>query len=916
MLIALLGAATPFAPAATISWTNTASGNWNAATNWSPNQVPGVADDAIIAVAGDVTVTVSSSVTIRSVQCSNHLVIASGTFRAVAGPSVVQGQLWMTNGAVLSATGALTSFTATGPVNANGSGFEVIGGADISLPNLVAYSKGASCGGVSWRATGTGSLLDFSGLVSITGGGCAAVQIQALNGGTVSLPQLVTLNEGLTSFLADGTNSSVHLGVLSESLGTSRLHSFEARNAGLISMPQFPGGQTTKVILQSGGTMDVAQLRELNGFTVSGMAVNFSALTNLTTGNITVQGGAVVNAPNLTAHQHGTGCEVDTWEVEGVGSVLNLSGLTNLAGPACGSLALAATSGGTFILSNLPAIAEGTLYFRATGTNSLLDLGALGESPEATRTLSFEARSGGVISMPEFHGGPTVQVTLESGGVLPAAQMRELNGFTVSGMAVDFSALTNLTPGNVLASGGAVVTVPHLRSHTGRTGCFASTWEARGAGSLLDLPALTNLAGRACGTHEIKAAAGGRVNLNQLPALSDGNLAFVADGTNSVVDLSALRESLAASRSVSFTVRNGGVILMPIMEGGPTVTVTVESGGQLAVAQMRLLSGLTVSGTTLELPLITNLFSGNLIVRNGGVLRLPNLFRHEQESRCSVSTWEVSGAGSVLDLSSLTNVTGNGCGELAIKALAGGMADLSNLQTISEGRLSFLADGTNSVVDLAALITSLATARSVSLEVRSGGTIAAPQFTGGPTVAITLRPQGQMPVAQLTRLAGITVSATAAAFSSLTNFDGGALVVTNGATVTASKLLSYARGDSCAPHTWLVRDAGSVADFSGLGQLTSGACAWLDVQALNGGQLYLDHVTNLIGGTIHVLSSGAGSVIGLRALGNYLNPGADSRLTATNGGTILLNDQPFFLSGVAVAFAAGSPGLPQINFGG
>ncbi|MCL4789432.1 MAG: hypothetical protein KJ070_22030, partial [Verrucomicrobia bacterium] len=676
------------------------------------------------------------------------------------------------------------------------------------------------------------------------------------------------------------------------------------------------GGPTVQMTLESGGVLPAAQMRELNGFTVSGMAVDFSALTNLTTGNVAVQVGAVVSAPNLTAHRHGTGCEVDTWEVNGAGSVLNLSSLTNLAGPSCGSLALAATSGGTLILSNVPTIAEGTLHFRATGTNSFLNLSALGESPTVTRTLSFEARSGGVISMPQFFGGPTVQMTLESGGVLPAAQMRELNGFTVSGMAVDFSALTNLTPGNILVSGGGVVTTPQLKDHTNGSTCFFSTWEARGAGSLLDLSALTSLAGSTCGTLEIKAAGGGRVNVNQLPALNDGNLAFVAEGTNSVVDLSALRESLAATRGVSFTVRNGGAILMPVMEGGPTVTVTVESGGQLAVAQMRLLSGLTVSGTTLELPLITNLFSGNLIVRIGGVLRLPNLFRHEQENHCLVSTWEVSGAGSVLDLSSLTNLTGNSCGELAIKALAGGTADLGNLQTISEGRLSFLADGANSLVDLAALVTSLATARSVSLEARSGGTIAAPQFTGGATVAVTLRSPSQMPVAQLTRLAGMTVGGMAANFSSLTNFDGGALVVTNGAMVTAGSLLTYARGDSCVPNTWLVRDAGSVADFSALGQLTSGACASLNVQVLNGGQLYLDHVTNLIGGTIHVLSSGTGSVVGLRALGNYLNPLAESRLTATNGGTILLNDQPFFLSGVAVAFAAGSPGLPQVNLGG
>ncbi len=38
--------------AASITWTNTASGGWNTAANWNPNQVPGTNDTAIITNAG------------------------------------------------------------------------------------------------------------------------------------------------------------------------------------------------------------------------------------------------------------------------------------------------------------------------------------------------------------------------------------------------------------------------------------------------------------------------------------------------------------------------------------------------------------------------------------------------------------------------------------------------------------------------------------------------------------------------------------------------------------------------------------------------------------------------------------------------------------------------------------------------
>src|SRR5664280_2071004 len=54
------------AEGATINWTNTASGGWNTATNWNPNQVPGATDTAIITNAG-VTVTLDISPTVGGI---------------------------------------------------------------------------------------------------------------------------------------------------------------------------------------------------------------------------------------------------------------------------------------------------------------------------------------------------------------------------------------------------------------------------------------------------------------------------------------------------------------------------------------------------------------------------------------------------------------------------------------------------------------------------------------------------------------------------------------------------------------------------------------------------------------------------------------------------------------------------------
>ena len=49
--------------ASAINWTNIAGGNWSVAANWSPNQVPGSADDAVITNAGTYTVTLDTSPT-------------------------------------------------------------------------------------------------------------------------------------------------------------------------------------------------------------------------------------------------------------------------------------------------------------------------------------------------------------------------------------------------------------------------------------------------------------------------------------------------------------------------------------------------------------------------------------------------------------------------------------------------------------------------------------------------------------------------------------------------------------------------------------------------------------------------------------------------------------------------------------
>src|ERR1019366_527417 len=110
------------AAADTITWTNTTSGGWNTAANWSPNTVPGSPDTAIITNAG-VTVSLNGATTIGAIILGTN------------GPGAV----------TLSLVGQ--TLTLNGPLTVNPSGsFTVDSGA------LVGYTNAVLNGTVGWTA--------------------------------------------------------------------------------------------------------------------------------------------------------------------------------------------------------------------------------------------------------------------------------------------------------------------------------------------------------------------------------------------------------------------------------------------------------------------------------------------------------------------------------------------------------------------------------------------------------------------------------------------------------------------------------------------------------------------------------------------------------------------------------------------
>jgi hypothetical protein len=110
----------PVVWAASITWTNSSGGNWNVADNWSPNQVPGAADIALINTPGTYVVNVNASAD-----------VASLTVGGAAGAQTLQ-----VNNTTLTATNAAINGTLTvtnsslyGAITVNSGGaLDVFGG--------------------------------------------------------------------------------------------------------------------------------------------------------------------------------------------------------------------------------------------------------------------------------------------------------------------------------------------------------------------------------------------------------------------------------------------------------------------------------------------------------------------------------------------------------------------------------------------------------------------------------------------------------------------------------------------------------------------------------------------------------------------------------------------------------------------
>src|SRR5690606_15094848 len=105
----------------------------------------------------------------------------------------------------------------------------------------------------------------------------------------------------------------------------------------------------------------------------------------------------------------------------------------------------------------------------------------------------------------------------------------------------------------------------------------------------------------------VYALAGARVLMTNLVGISAGFVSCRSDGSNSLVDLSALIDHRGAG--TTFEARNGGSLLIPSLTMAHGAMIRVGLNGTIDTAHIVSITngGVYADGAHMEFPLLTNL---------------------------------------------------------------------------------------------------------------------------------------------------------------------------------------------------------------------------------------------------------------------------------------------------------------------
>jgi hypothetical protein len=603
------------------------SGDFNTASNWNRNRVPGVGDTAVIN-AGTFTLPAETTINVSQVVVNAPFTAPANTNFTlnITGKWTFNGPFTLADDRQFAVSGNGGFVTVAGTTNLNGSNLLVDSGATLSFAGLTSYAVPAGTS-AQWLAVHGGAILSFPNLTTITGpatpGNYLDLQSAGYNGvSTLSLPALTAITKATDG--DGGHNSGVRLsadqgGVISAPNLTT-FHdndshpnsSLEASSGGVLSLPQLLAPKGVNINLNDlSHPEQFTSLVGTRSFQINAGAVVLDNLDSITGFSyIGVDGGAHVSFPNVMSYAVPAGMSV-LWQVLHTDAILSFPNLTAITGPMTPGTYLDLQSAGYNGLSTLSLPVLTTITKEDDGDggyNSGVRLnayqGGLISAPnlsvfqdkDSHPNSSLEASVGGVLSLAKLLAPKGVNVNLND--LSHPEQFTSLVGtrsFQINAGTVVLSKLDSITGFSFIGvDGGARVSFPNVTSYGVPAG-MSVLWQVLHTDAILSFPNLTTITGPMTpGTYlDLQSAGYNGLSTLSLPVLTTITKEDDGDGGyNSGVRLSA---------------DYGGVISAPYLsvfydnDSHPNSSLNASNGGTMILYSLALsgIRGVTLNGVTL-----------------------------------------------------------------------------------------------------------------------------------------------------------------------------------------------------------------------------------------------------------------------------------------------------------------------------
>ena len=553
---------------------------------------------------------------------------------------------------VFEARGADSVLNTNALAAADSATFNANGGAQIAAPLMTSYSHvtDANNDAANIWAHGSGGLVDLSGVTTLTGNVMrgSVVNVRALKRGRVDLSAATEIAAG--AFIIQADDGEVDLSSLTsiadgdvvlEAIGTSgnvvapNLASvFEtdviARGGADVSLPALTNylrnvdtnnspaiiraeGRGSSIQIPLVAEMDASNQRgsQTSIEAVAGGEIDWNGLTALNAGafNLLADRG-VIRLPMLANVAQGDDVlGKSVFETRGADGAIEAPNLAATRGAS-----LIARDGAEFTAPSLATYLHDTqtnnepASIISAGSGSRVTLANLpGVTSNATRGsgLRIEASAGGAIDLPaatNFNGGAIDVVASGAGSTIDLSQLDAIDEgmtrFEVRGASasINLDALTTANDAGFEAHDGAELNLPALTTynHPSQTANSPVRWIAAGVGSRVAAPALTTMTSSITrGSQvELTATGGGEIDLSSVAQIDEGLYAIQASGVGSVVDLSALTNTMQTAAANTFSTVN--VSADGLVRFHPTETtlqhteVSLSTGGRIEGGLMNL----------------------------------------------------------------------------------------------------------------------------------------------------------------------------------------------------------------------------------------------------------------------------------------------------------------------------------------